>query len=58
MAQNRLAYLVATGQGVDKNLADARHWRDESRKAGLQDARLDLLLSEKGDGKVPTEPKQ
>ena len=52
VAQNRLAYLLADGRGVEKNLAEAAQWRDRARDAGLQDARLDQLLSQQGAGKA------
>jgi hypothetical protein len=53
VAQNRLAYLLAEGRGVEKNLAEATQWRDRARTAGLQDARLDQLLSDQRAGKAP-----
>jgi hypothetical protein len=58
VAENRLAYLLADGRGVEKNLAEAVQWRDRARAAGLRDARLDQLLSQQGAGKAPAPPKR
>jgi TPR repeat protein len=56
VAENRLAYLLADGRGVEKNLAEAVQWRDRARAAGLQDARLDQLLQGAGKAAAPAQP--
>jgi uncharacterized protein len=45
VAQNRLAHLLAEGLSVEKNLNEARKWRDLSHESGLMDPALDLELS-------------
>ncbi len=48
VAQNRLAYLFAQGQGVERNLSEATKLRDLSREKGVADPRLDKLLTDLG----------
>ena len=46
VAQNRLAYLLLQGRGIEKDFAKAKQWRDRAVKAGLKDERLDKMLSD------------
>ena len=46
VAQNRLAILLAAGDGVRKDLQTAAMWRALARRAGLIDPRTDQLLAD------------
>jgi uncharacterized protein len=52
VAQNRLAQILARGMGTPISLGEAAYWRDRAKKAGLNDADLDLLIGET----APTAP--
>ena len=44
VAQNRLAKLVAVGEGVTLDLEEAAMWRALARRQGLNDPQLNELL--------------
>ncbi|HYA81583.1 MAG TPA: hypothetical protein VED87_11715 [Methylocystis sp.] len=46
VAQNRLAYVLAQGKGVEHDLAEAAKMRDLARAKGLKDDALDRLLDD------------
>jgi len=48
VAQNRLAYLLARGDGAPRDLAEAEKLRDLARAQGLEDPGLDELLARSG----------
>ena len=46
VAQNRLAILLAAGEGIAKDLETAAMWRSLARRAGLFDPQTDGLLAD------------